>query len=289
MSNVPKRVSKWSFDEMESFDTLTNAIRLGEVETGIRYPFDMGQLHSQSPALGGGLLGGGVKLSALSKSPEQLRQERLDALWKEVRAHPTYTRLRHASHFAEVSDAFAKRARKKPAGSFAGPYAELQLLNIVARITTEHTNYPDVSPKFAPLPVRDDALEAAKILVHALDAGVRLNRGPDDAVLRGLLGELVDKLAMDVAEARRKHRSDDASARRWYIDGLIGTLIATFGEAPAPIVAAVATMLGFNMDPTTILRRTREVVARKGKVKASRLRGVDMFDFLPMKKNKSGS
>src|SRR5665213_2045733 len=118
MSNVPKRVSKWSFDEMESFDTLTNAIRLGEVETGIRYPFDMGQLHSQSPALGGGLLGGGVKLSALSKSPEQLRQERLDALWKEVRAHPTYTRLRHASHFAEVSDAFAKRARKKPAGSF---------------------------------------------------------------------------------------------------------------------------------------------------------------------------
>jgi hypothetical protein len=97
-----------------------------------------------------------------------------------------------------------------------------------------------------------------------LGEGVRLSKWPDDDNLRALLLALKRNLETERLSGRvRRPRADELTPQRWYIDGLIGRLTTTFGEASPKIVACVAAMMGYNIDPSTIDRRKAVVAKRK--------------------------
>ncbi len=58
--------------------------------------------------------------------------------------------------------------------------------------------------------------------------------------------------------------------QRWYLDGLVSSLISEFKEASPTIVASVALMMGYSVEASTIGRRIKEVKAQRARETESR-------------------
>ena len=258
--------AKWPIEEWREFDRLTSGESIGEVETGNMFPPNLSMFDAPATTRATGLL----KLSELAaqavKTPEELRHERLSKLSRKVKDHAFYKRLERDSSFKVALRAFTRLRKTKvqELGNYSGPYAELRFLNIIAAIVVFQEAHPDVRPMHASLDTSRAALAACKSLLQSLDQGVRLDHWGDNRALRALLDALSHKLESEqVREGKRRRRVDNLSPRRWYVDGLIGQLLSTFGHASPTIVTNIGAMMGYQMDPSTVERRIDDVTKRK--------------------------
>jgi hypothetical protein len=260
------KLPRWPNSEHDEFAELTSESALQQVETGTPFPFDPFSLLLRPSYTVPGLLGSATLSEMLKPLPsaEQQRTERLGKLWEKVRRHPAYKRLHRDPNFKAALKVFRGKQQKKSAG-YGGLYSELRFLNIVAASIVSHQErYANVRPKFPSLDIVSTAYGHVVGLLETLDEGIRLSKWPDTDNLRALLIALKQELETERLSGREsKPRADELTPQRWYIDGLIGRLNSTFGDASPKIAFCVAAMMGYEVDPSTIDRRKAAVVKRK--------------------------
>lgn len=181
----------------------------------------------------------------------------------ELYRHPIYKKLAADTNFAEARRLLSRKARSKKPGKYAEPLAEVRLFGIAALVVGTHANAPIFRPSLPTIGARRRALNRTTALLESLEGGIRLDDLLANASLTTSLKHLVRHLTFETGHTataqKRKPREDDSYFQRYYLDGLIRLLRSAFGEASPSIVAAVAAMMGFSLDNSTIKRRTKAV------------------------------
>jgi hypothetical protein len=246
------------FSEFNSFYSLTSDATLREVAQGIR------GVRITSQMLAAQMLGAG-------QIPVQPRADQLEALWREVKAHPIYQRLRRDGNFKEALNLFhAKQRRRKP-GLYGDDFAGLRFLNLVAAIRL-HEGY-GIGRSFRDFPTREDAKKAQAYIDKLLamrDKGIRLLDWKADSECHALLIALRRRIESVFLASERKPRSDASSAERNYMIHVASLLDTGFGEASPAILAALGAMIGFTPDISRVRGYIKEMKHRRAReVRAS--------------------
>lgn len=110
MQRPKKASSKWPVSEWEEFDRLTSDTRLFEVKTGVRFPYDGSKLFAPQVQHSPGLLGLTAPADLAIRPDKDPEQDRLVALWRDVKSQPTYKRLLRNCDFDAVLEVFRKQS-----------------------------------------------------------------------------------------------------------------------------------------------------------------------------------
>lgn len=193
-------------------------------------------------------------LLSLDAMPPEMRAARLAAGMAKVRAHSGYARLRQYASFNELEAERTRLASANPV--WASPVGEARLLYHVAHIVG--TFDPSFTPRRATLTHQRRTLKAVQALRAALMPGAQPRDWRDADRLRRLLAafelELGSMIAEHEQEGTRPSRADSTAAQRYWLIPLCRMLVESFGEAPPRIVGAVASMIGYAPDDSTIAR-----------------------------------
>ena len=206
---------------------------------------------------------------------EQAPTDNLEKFLAKVRGHEIYKKLDADENFAKARLQLLKKAKRKIPGKYAEPLAEIRLFGIVAVVVGTHANHPIIRPRLPTKATKKAALSLATELLESMDRGIRLDDFLADANLRSslqhLLRHLTFELSQPVGVRKRKQREDGLYVQRYYMDGLIKLLRSAFDEASPTIIAAVAAMMDFYPDSSTIDRRVTAVAQQEARAEARRL------------------
>ncbi len=252
----------WDVAEFNQFIGLTRESTLHAAEFGPTLPQD-----SFSPRW---LFA--TTLSDIARSSgrwEDRRLERLKRLHLEVETHPVHKDLEQDENFREARRVFRRKVDQRIA-RYCDPYAEFRFLNTVVGIVVSHARHPNFIPKFPSRETARMARSYALKLLATMEDGIRLPDWREDGILRaGLIG-LAARIETDLlAQGERKPRSDDSASQRWYLVGLARQLLEDFEQASPKIISAVAAMMGFMPDSSTIGRYVREA-KRKNSIESAK-------------------